>query len=225
MMIVEQFGLAIRPLCLWICSGFTSGTTSGTPSFMRKADVLSITTAPALTALGANSFEIDPPALKYATCTSSKLSWVSSSIVYACPRNVAVLPALRAEARSLRFLIGKFRSARTVSSSWPTAPVAPTMATFTADISDRSRKTDRPQAKLESTRDSQPHEPTSAKQGAACPVYFVAVVVRVVVVVVVIGCLPVALHVRCRRGFRAAAGDGALSWMYEADSSDGAEMA
>ena len=52
MMIVEQLGLAISPLCLWICSGFTSGTTSGTPSFMRKALVLSTTTAPAFTAPG-----------------------------------------------------------------------------------------------------------------------------------------------------------------------------
>ncbi len=88
-------------------------------------------TAPAFTADGANSFEMDPPALKKAICTSAKLSCVSSSIVYVCPRYAAVLPALRLLARSLRFLIGKFRSARTVSSSWPTAPVAPTMATFT----------------------------------------------------------------------------------------------
>src|SRR5215211_7402404 len=53
MMIVEQLGLAIRPLCLWICSGFTSGTTSGTPSFIRNALVLSTTTAPAESAAGA----------------------------------------------------------------------------------------------------------------------------------------------------------------------------
>src|SRR3954470_16569611 len=63
MMIVEQLGLAIRPLCLWICSGFTSGTTSGTPSFMRKALVLSTTNAPARTAGGADSSPAPPPRL------------------------------------------------------------------------------------------------------------------------------------------------------------------
>src|SRR5690554_4705841 len=81
MMIVLQLGLAINPLCLWIWVGFTSGMTRGMPSFMRKALVLSTTTAPALTALGANSLEIDLPAEKKAIWTSLKLSWVSSSIV------------------------------------------------------------------------------------------------------------------------------------------------
>ena len=41
---------------------FTSGTTKGTSGFMRKALELSITTAPASTALGANTLEIAPPA-------------------------------------------------------------------------------------------------------------------------------------------------------------------
>ncbi len=100
MMIVEQLGLAMIPTCLWICSGFTSGTTSGIPSFMRNALVLSTTTAPAATAAGANSLLIDPPAEKNAICTPLKLSLVSSSIGQAWPLNVAVLPALRADARS-----------------------------------------------------------------------------------------------------------------------------
>jgi hypothetical protein len=42
---------------------------------------LSTTTAPAFTALAANSLLIDPPAEKKAICTSLKLSCVSSSIV------------------------------------------------------------------------------------------------------------------------------------------------
>src|SRR5688500_15822696 len=41
------------------------------------------------------------------------------------------LPALRLLARNLIVLIGKSRSARTLRNSWPTAPVAPAMATFT----------------------------------------------------------------------------------------------
>src|SRR5215218_833481 len=135
MMIVEQLGLAIRPLCLWICSGFTSGTTRGTPSFMRNALVLSTTTAPAETAAGANSLLTDPPAEKNATCTPLKLSLVSSSIVWLLPPNVIDLPALRALARNLIDLIGKLRSARTVKNSCPTAPVAPAIATFTDMVS------------------------------------------------------------------------------------------
>src|SRR4051812_16420806 len=99
---------------------------------MRNALVLSTTIAPALTALAANSLLIDPPAEKNAICTSLKLSCVSSSTVYGLPLNVTVLPALRALASRRRFLIGKFRSARTFKNSCPTAPVAPTIATFTA---------------------------------------------------------------------------------------------
>src|SRR4051812_15442247 len=131
MMIVEQLGLAIRPLCLWICSGLTSGTTSGTPSFMRKALVLSTTTAPAFTADAANSLLTEPPAEKKATFTSLKLSCFSSSTACDFPLNSTDFPALRAEARNLMLLIGKSRSASTVRNSCPTAPVAPTMATFT----------------------------------------------------------------------------------------------
>ena len=51
------------------------------------------------------------------------------------PAASRALPALRALARNLMFLIGKFRSARTLMNSCPTAPVAPTTATFaTADM-------------------------------------------------------------------------------------------
>src|SRR5688572_30701072 len=108
MMMVEQLGLAITPLCLWIASGFTSGTTNGTPSFIRKAELLSTTTAPAATAIGAYSLEMLPLAEKSAIWMSLKLSLVSSSTGYSLPLNVVVLPALRADASSLRFLIGKF---------------------------------------------------------------------------------------------------------------------
>src|SRR5688500_18318673 len=131
MMIVEQLGLAIRPLCLKISCGFTSGTTSGMPSFIRNALVLSTTIAPAATAAGANSLLIDPPALKNAILTSLNESFVSSSTVYVLPMNSTVLPAERADASSFRFLMGNLRSARTLRNSWPTAPVAPTMATLT----------------------------------------------------------------------------------------------
>src|SRR5665213_415761 len=101
------------------------------PSFMRKALVLSITTAPAATAAGANSLLIDPPAEKKAICTPLNASLVNSSTTMLLPSNSTVFPALRAEANSRRLFMGNFRSASTVRNSCPTAPVAPTIATFT----------------------------------------------------------------------------------------------
>src|SRR5688572_32766964 len=61
-MIAEQFGLAMMPLCVRIVSALISGTTSGTPASMRNADELSTTTVPALTAAGANFFDVPLPA-------------------------------------------------------------------------------------------------------------------------------------------------------------------
>jgi hypothetical protein len=64
--IVEQFGLAIIPLCVAMASGLISGMTSGTSGCMRNADELSMTTAPACTARGANSLLRALPAEKKA---------------------------------------------------------------------------------------------------------------------------------------------------------------
>ena len=44
-----------------MASGLTSGTTSGTSGSMRKCEVLSMTTAPAAAAFGANIAEILAP--------------------------------------------------------------------------------------------------------------------------------------------------------------------
>ncbi len=84
-MMVEQFGLAMMPACPAMASGLISGMTSGTEGSMRNAEELSTTTAPARTAMGANFFEIDPPALKKATSTSRKLFSVSSSTAISRP--------------------------------------------------------------------------------------------------------------------------------------------
>ena len=61
--IVEQFGLAMMPRlkCCAIASGLTSGTTSGTSGSMRKREVLSMTTAPAFAARGANTSDTLAP--------------------------------------------------------------------------------------------------------------------------------------------------------------------
>jgi len=50
---VEQFGLAINPWWVFRADALTSGTTSGTLLSMRKALLLSMTTAPSFTARGA----------------------------------------------------------------------------------------------------------------------------------------------------------------------------
>ena len=69
MPMVEQFGFAMMPAVPAIAWAFTSGTTSGTFGSMRKALELSITTAPDVTADGANSRLRSAPAEKSAIST------------------------------------------------------------------------------------------------------------------------------------------------------------
>lgn len=127
--IVVQFGFAMMFLGMDLAaSGLISGTMSGTSGSMRKADELSITMQPAFAAEGANSREIPPPAEKRAISTPSKLSCVSSWMVISSPQKFLVCPADLAEASSVSLLIGNFLSARQLSISSPTAPVAPTIA-------------------------------------------------------------------------------------------------
>src|SRR5476651_451670 len=127
-----QFGLAITPLWRLRSPGFTSGTTSGVFGSMRKAEELSITTAPAAFAAGTNSRLRVAPALKKAMSMPLNEVGFTSSTVYGLPLNASVLPAERAEASSFREATGKFRRSRTRRISTPTAPVAPTMAMFCA---------------------------------------------------------------------------------------------
>src|SRR5690606_1746680 len=97
---------------------------------MRKALELSTTTAPALTAAGANSLLREPPAENSAMSTPSKLFSVNSSTLSVSPLKVIVLPTEREEARSFRDLTGKFLFSRVLIISTPTAPVAPAIATL-----------------------------------------------------------------------------------------------
>jgi len=71
-MAVVQLGLAMMPRLRRTSSPLISGTTRGTLSSMRNAEELSITTAPAWTASGANFFEMEAPALNRATSTPAK---------------------------------------------------------------------------------------------------------------------------------------------------------
>ena len=66
--------------------------------------------------------------LPIARSMPSNASGVSSSTVCFLPLNSIVLPAQRAEARNVIFSCGKSRSSSMLRMSWPTAPVAPTMA-------------------------------------------------------------------------------------------------
>ena len=129
-MAVVQLGFAMMPRCFLMSSPLISGMTSGTVSSMRKHEELSTTTAPACTAIGANSFEMPLPALKSAMSTPAKDAAVSSSTTTSWPKAGRVLPAERAEASSVSLPMGKLRFSSVLIISIPTAPVAPTMATF-----------------------------------------------------------------------------------------------
>src|SRR5260370_960505 len=99
---VLQFGLAMmrRPgsACFTVW-GFTSGTTSGTSASMRKALELSITTAPARAACGANSRDTEAPGAKSAISTPANESRLSRRTGTSSPRNSSVWPPHRSGAR------------------------------------------------------------------------------------------------------------------------------
>src|SRR3954463_15862340 len=127
-----QFGLATIPFLMWCSwSAFTSGTTSGQSGSIRQADELSTTTAPARAAIGLNSLLTELGVLDRTSCTPANASGRSSSTGYGLPANSTVLPALFSEARNLMVFTGKRRSATPRRIKSPTAPVAPTTATFT----------------------------------------------------------------------------------------------
>ena len=92
-----------------------------------------MTIAPARTAAGAYSRAVPLPAENSARSTPAKLSALSVSTPMSWSRNGKVLPAERGEASSRSSPTGNSRSARMLSSSAPTAPVAPTMATAGGD--------------------------------------------------------------------------------------------
>src|SRR3954466_3017231 len=122
-----QFGLAIIPLWSRMRFGLISGSTSRTFRSMRKAEELSTTTAPERTAIGANFFEMLPPAENRAMSTPSKERSSSSAITMGWPRKVKVWPAERALASALSLPTRTLRRSRVAMNSAPTAPVTPTI--------------------------------------------------------------------------------------------------
>ena len=119
----------MMPLCSLMRLPLISGITSGTFGSIRKAEELSITTAPAFTAAGENFLEVPPPAENSAMSTPSKECSVSSSITIFSPRKSTVLPAERALASALSLPTRKPRRSMVAMNSAPTAPVTPAMAT------------------------------------------------------------------------------------------------
>ena len=98
---------------------------------MRNALELSIITQPCLVMVSANSFEVPPPADTNATSMSLKSSLCCRSFTsYSLPLKLYLLPAERCEPKSVRLSMGKFLSASMRRNSCPTAPLAPTIATF-----------------------------------------------------------------------------------------------
>src|SRR5262245_34310595 len=107
-----------------------SGTTSGTAGSIRNALDLSTTTAPARTAWGAYSRDCAEPAEKNAMSVPAKAPGPTASTRRRSPFHVIVFPTDRSEANTRSSRTGNFRSSRSLSVVWPTAPVAPTTATF-----------------------------------------------------------------------------------------------
>ena len=127
---VEQLGLAMIPLCRRISSGLTSGTTSGISFSILQAELLSMTTQPALAAIGEKWRLCSAPAENRAISTPSKESTVVSSTSISRLPTGSLLPAERPEAISRSEAMGKSRWRRILMNSCPTSPVAPTMATL-----------------------------------------------------------------------------------------------
>ena len=95
---------------------------------MRKAELSSITTAPADTAIGANSLLMAVLTDINAKSTPSKESDVVSSTVNVLPLTSIFLPDERWDANSFKLPISGCRFAMIAKNSDPTTPVAPTTA-------------------------------------------------------------------------------------------------
>src|ERR1043166_1552430 len=108
----------------------TSGTTSGTSGSMRKRAVLSTTTAPAATAMGANLSLTLPPAENKPMSISlneSSLRMLTRICLSLKRRN---WPADLSDAKRRSSPTGNSRSSKISRICSPTAPVAPTTATL-----------------------------------------------------------------------------------------------
>ena len=131
--IVVQFGLAmIRFFASATSSGFTSETISGTSGFMRQADELSITIAPAFAYFSASARDVVAPAENNTTSSPCGSASAASSTTICWPFHSMIEPAERADANNRSVVTGYFRSASNCRITVPTIPVAPTIPTCMA---------------------------------------------------------------------------------------------
>ncbi len=91
---VEQFGLAMMPRCRARSRGFTSGTTSGQAGSIRHAELLSMTTAPWRTAMGASFRLTSSLVANRAMSIPLKASSVASWVYRALPLKFTGMPAM-----------------------------------------------------------------------------------------------------------------------------------
>ena len=89
-----------------------------------------MTMAPAEANLGAHSRETSEPAEKRAMSVPAGLKFSRAWTLRILSPKETSLPWLRREARATTSETGNSRSARMLSISWPTLPVAPTIATL-----------------------------------------------------------------------------------------------
>ena len=109
-------------------SPFTSGTINFIASFMRQAELLSMTVTPDSTNLGAQTTLTLPPAEKIATSGFSLSAVVKLTISICFPQNSIRFPTDFSEATGISCAIGKDLVSREFSIVFPTKPVAPTIA-------------------------------------------------------------------------------------------------
>src|SRR6185312_11401569 len=136
--IAEQFGTAMIPRWSRMRPALISGITSGTFGSMRKAEELTMTTAPAFTAIGENCLETVLPAENSAMSTPAKESAFNSSMVISSPRKESLRPADRALASAFSLPTRKPRLSMVAMNSRPTAPVTPAMATTGSSLTSLS---------------------------------------------------------------------------------------
>ena len=127
---VEQFGLAMILSSLVKREALISGTTNFFVGSILHAEELSITVVPAAANFGAQSKEVCPPAENKAMSAFISTAVCMPTTLYFFPPYSISLPIDFSEATGINSVTGKFLSAKTLSITSPTIPVAPTTATF-----------------------------------------------------------------------------------------------
>ncbi|MNX44388.1 hypothetical protein D3C86_748720 [compost metagenome] len=109
-------------------SALISGTTNFFVGSILHADELSITVVPAAANFGAHSNEVSPPAEKTAISAFISTAVCIPTTLYFVPLYSISFPTDLSDATGINSVTGKFLSAKTLSITSPTIPVAPTTA-------------------------------------------------------------------------------------------------